>query len=110
MWVSWSELQPGLMRSPLLRTLQRSSCIDLDISIVLASCSPELKMFQKCSNGWRVEKMHLKRVMFGVIKSHPSSISRRFLTFMHHLLVRGKGKGKGKERPKPRQEGVEKRR
>src|ERR1700690_1462271 len=102
----WSELQPGLMRSPLLRTLQGSSCLDLDISIVLASCSPELNMFQKCSNGWRVEKMHLKRVMFGVIKSHPSSISRRFLTFMHQKLVRGKGK----ERPKPRQEGVAKRR
>src|ERR1700677_3492042 len=45
----WSELQAGLMRSPLLRTLQGSSCLDLDISIVLASCSPELNMFQKCS-------------------------------------------------------------
>src|ERR1700691_3379338 len=93
MWVPWSELQPGLMRSPLLRTLQGSSCLDLNISIVLVRCSPELNMFQKCSNGWRVEKMHLKSNVWGNKKPSFKHL-KEILDF--HAPETGKGKGKGK--------------
>src|ERR1700677_2720731 len=117
--VTAMEPELGPTRSPLLQTLQRSTCLDLDISIALTSSSPKSISYQEWKNGWGRKMMHLQRKRFGVINSHLSIISVICLTgrkrrpnirgsrrFSHLLALRKKLlKGRGKGRPKPRRQG-----
>ena len=131
MWVPWREVEPGLTRSPLFRTLQRSSCLNLDISIILASCSPKVvhgSEMEKWLEGgeeapaeidvWGDKKPSFKSLK-EILDFHASSDKKKKVTKgkrkqknepasnSEEVIVKGKGKEKAK--PKKAGEGSKKR-